>query len=731
MDQVTISSRLEVVTVYARGAICIRRLAVAPVNGRLPECVRVGGLPLSLRPGSLRARALKAPDGFRILSVKPRFEVETPPEGDLPTEQAALEEAGRELARLEMELAQVRRELAAVAALRPDYPEPKRGERPRDAPVDALLAVGDFVQTQLALLNERKRSLEASVVDARNAVELRQRRIAEASSSLRTERTRLTRAAVIEMSGAGDAPLELALEYLVPGARWSPSYDLRLDRGLTSGRLALRASVAQRTGEDWSQVKLSLSTANLERRTETPELRSLRIGRTQPAPPRSGWRAPPPGLDELFAELDAPPPPGVGARAEPEVYGGGAAQLEASKRGIVLGGAPMMMKKRAKADRADFADAAPMAEMSPGRPPPPAKQMAAPPPPPAAQALRRSATSGAGMPAAAAPAPMKEMASMTRSGALSADLDEAGMAGADAPQEPEPGVAAPVLDYDRLRMKGAREASRGRLVPEDETRIQMVALAQLKLELNVLVSVVAQRQADAERVAQLPLPSFAMEVRDAAGSFDHRYDATHRVDVAGDGQWHLVPITSIDVTTAAEYVCVPSVEDKVYRTVNLTNRSAHPLLAGPVDVTLGDEFLLTGQLPSLSPNGVQRTGLGVEEAIRVARNTRFRETTGGLLGNTTVLHHEIEIELSNQLAASAPIEVRERVPLSSHADIKIEETPATPPWKADPLEHNGQRAEGARVWKVQLKPGEKTKLVATYAIRIPGDKMLDGGNRRV
>src|SRR6202012_4401018 len=74
---------------------------------------------------------------------------------------------------------------------------------------------------------------------------------------------------------------------------------------MTSGRLQLRAAIAQRSGEDWRGVKLSLSTANLERATELPELRSLRIGRAQPAPPKSGWREPPPGLDELFGSFDA------------------------------------------------------------------------------------------------------------------------------------------------------------------------------------------------------------------------------------------------------------------------------------------------------------------------------------------------------------------------------------------------------------------------------------------
>jgi hypothetical protein len=38
--------------------------------------------------------------------------------------------------------------------------------------------------------------------------------------------------------------------------------------------------------------------------------------------------------------------------------------------------------------------------------------------------------------------------------------------------------------------------------------------------------------------------------------------------------------------------------------------------------------------------------------------------------------------------------------------------------------------EGERAWKVTLQPGETQALNATWAVRIPSNKMLVGGNRR-
>ena len=65
-----------------------------------------------------------------------------------------------------------------------------------------------------------------------------------------------------------------------------------------------RALIGQATGEDWRDVALTLSTASPQQWTELPELAALKIGRAQPAPAKTGWRPPPLGAGELYADYD-------------------------------------------------------------------------------------------------------------------------------------------------------------------------------------------------------------------------------------------------------------------------------------------------------------------------------------------------------------------------------------------------------------------------------------------
>ncbi|MET9469940.1 DUF4139 domain-containing protein, partial [Streptomyces sp. NPDC006544] len=298
-------------------------------------------------------------------------------------------------------------------------------------------------------------------------------------------------------------------------------------------------------------------------------------------------------------------------------------------------------------------------------------------------------------------------------------------AGGPAPVAGPPRPSGAELDYAALVLSGPEEQDgrRGRLFPASASD-----------------PVADDQRRRAEAVAALPLPGQAVRPRESAGSFDHRFDAGARADVPSDGTWHTVTVAEVPVGLRTEYLCVPSVEQTVYATLVLSNATGQALLAGPVEVVVDDEFLLTSALPTLAPGGVRRVGLGPAEGIRVTRRTHLHESTAGLRGNTTVLDHRVHVELANRLARPVTIEVRERVPVSSDPDVRIEERAGwTAPDEAslegtregtDSDTGPGHHAPGTRVWRLDLPAGATTALDGGYEIRIPTGKALAGGNRR-
>ncbi|QMU79171.1 DUF4139 domain-containing protein [Streptacidiphilus sp. PB12-B1b] len=712
-EDVQLASVLDSVTVYSAGALCRRTAHLDRPPGDRPGGpfrVVLTGLPLALDEQSLRARVLHGPPGLRVLDVRRAIEVALPAPEDLTPLRHVCDQAEEALDAARAARAAVAAQIEHIAALRAVPPPPRRGDPPRRAPVQALLALADFVDARLAGLDQRLFAAEDALREAEQQAQTARRRLGEASAALPTEQVSSTTGVVLTLQpgptgsgaeqptstgpgpGPGAGPGEpvpgagpwagLELEYAVPGATWTPAYHLQLtgvDGDAPGGTLAMRACVAQRTGEDWTGVRLGLSTADLRRRTDLPVLSSLRLGRRQAVQSPSPWREPPEGPGALFAGYDAfvrasaPPPPPQSAPPADEEF--------------LLGGSPVTV---ASAD-------VPLRSARPSGSAPVVHR--------AAMERKRSAPAiafgAASPPAGSAPAPSARPA---------------------VPPTP-PGPGAAERDLGRLTLAGAGEPGpeRGRLRPAES---------------GATAAATASRHR-AESVTGLDLPPRCLPVRYSAGSFDYRYDTAARVDVPADGAWHTVPVREFPVGLAIEHVCTPfaagtdaEAAQQVFAALTLRNTSANALLAGAAEVTVDGEYLRSVSLPTLAPGEQRQVGLGVAEGIRMARRVLMRESTAGLRGGTTVLDHAIEIELANRLGRPVTVEVRERVPVSDDKDVRIEDKPASPAWTAVPPEQDDRHQRGLRLWRVTLAPHSTTVLTGGFEIRIPAAKALADGNRR-
>ena len=93
----------------------------------------------------------------------------------------------------------------------------------------------------------------------------------------------------IELAASAATKATLRVSYAVRNARWAPLYDARLDTGgrdrKPSLELVRRAEITQNTGEDWSDVALTVSTVRTARGGSAPDLNSLIVQYPPPLRP--------------------------------------------------------------------------------------------------------------------------------------------------------------------------------------------------------------------------------------------------------------------------------------------------------------------------------------------------------------------------------------------------------------------------------------------------------------
>jgi hypothetical protein len=76
---------------------------------------------------------------------------------------------------------------------------------------------------------------------------------------------------VVVVSPQG-SPANFELSYNVLDASWTPTYDLRVTDIVSPLLLKMRATIQQGSGEDWKNIKLTLSTGNPQESAQKPEL---------------------------------------------------------------------------------------------------------------------------------------------------------------------------------------------------------------------------------------------------------------------------------------------------------------------------------------------------------------------------------------------------------------------------------------------------------------------------
>jgi uncharacterized protein (TIGR02231 family) len=280
-DQITATSRVTEVTIYAYGAQITRQVTFDAPAGT--HDLTVADLPQETYAEALR---IAPGTGAQIASfaLQPEF---VPP--STPRENAALIAAEADVQRLEeaeraalvaLEGVQVRINAANAQVA---FLQGVKAEPAIDATsAENLRAIATMIGAEVLLAGEAARAAKAEQLLAEQALSDVRADLAaaqEVRGALGSDQTlyaALDVKVVLETAG----PQSVTITQFVQNASWRPVYDMRLSReGGDMLTLQRGVLISQATGEDWDDVALTLSTANPSAQTMPstlyPEYRAI------------------------------------------------------------------------------------------------------------------------------------------------------------------------------------------------------------------------------------------------------------------------------------------------------------------------------------------------------------------------------------------------------------------------------------------------------------------------
>jgi uncharacterized protein (TIGR02231 family) len=189
--------------------------------------------------------------------------------------------------------------------------------------------------------------------------------------------------------------------------------------------------------------------------------------------------------------------------------------------------------------------------------------------------------------------------------------------------------------------------------------------------------------------------------------------------VPGNGTPHRTTVATLKLPARLDHVTAPAVSPDAHLRATVTNTGGQALLAGPVTTFLGDAFVGTTAIEQTAPGAEIELALGVDDRVGVDRELAGRTAHKARFGSTRGAVERWTITVTNGRTTPARVTVRDRLPVSRNAEVKVVDVALTP----EPAD----RDELGRVeWVARLEPGACWTAEVRFGVEHPKDTPVTG-----
>ena len=229
------------------------------------------------------------------------------------------------------------------------------------------------------------------------------------------------------------------------------------------------------------------------------------------------------------------------------------------------------------------------------------------------------------------------------------------------------------------------------------------------------------------RLEEVAVTGTRRSARESATDYMAEYQIPGRVTVLADREPRLYPIAgdSFDV-------------DLVARVVPGASRAAHleaafkydrdvPLESGRLQLYRDGAFVGEADAKVFLPGADVRMPFGADQRVRVAVHDEAAQSAQrGLISKQTIKETRRRYDITNYHASPIVVEVIDRIPVSRHADVKVEILKGA----TEPTTKDLDGKAGVMLWKFESAPQKTVAIRQYYSVQYPKDRRLEvsGGN---
>lgn len=196
-----------------------------------------------------------------------------------------------------------------------------------------------------------------------------------------------------------------------------------------------------------------------------------------------------------------------------------------------------------------------------------------------------------------------------------------------------------------------------------------------------------------------------------------RFEISKPYTIQTDGDVTVIKIDNFQVPTEYEYYAAPLLNENVFLTAKIKNWEQYSLLPGEANIYFEGGFSGKTYIDPLATTSELSISLGSDPNVIVKRKQLDNFKASSFIGNQRIVNNEFELKVKNNKNYSINLKLVDRIPKTQNREIKVDEI--------ETGDSVYEKETGILNWVLTISPNSSIDKRFSYRVKYPKFKRIN------
>lgn len=186
--------------------------------------------------------------------------------------------------------------------------------------------------------------------------------------------------------------------------------------------------------------------------------------------------------------------------------------------------------------------------------------------------------------------------------------------------------------------------------------------------------------------------------------------------IASDGDITAIEINTFILAAKYEYLAAPIVNENVFLTTTFNDWEQYNLLPGEASIYFKGTYAGKTTIDPYTTKKEMTVSLGIDPNITVTRKQNKNFKSKSFTGSNRILDRTYDLVVKNNKTIAIDLKLMDRIPISQNKDIKVDDI------ETNSAEYDSKK--GLLTWKLNLSPQETKTESFSFQVKYPKYKRI-------